>query len=329
MRGSHTVALATGGVLIVLIIGIAIPKLTVHDSVALTSAEKDCAYGIFTHIAEESLFHRIALALGKGAIIEKRGPTDFGGKAYTIFRIPIPGAYGIDCLLAAPPVVPVENPVLSVSTAEVPEGWYSHVVAGLDGFEIILTKTPELPKIDPSNYAYGEHIAVVERDIGLTPEQYVERNVSVSGPTVQYATWSALYGRKMLSIGFTDPNDNSKQQSTYLFSGSHFVLINLYPDKQENRAAFQQVVNYYAQDASVPVIPRTETLTACKTVNLPPGEEYTISADSETAYVAVGYHENGSAQHVFFNYNDDLSQCTPSVKDLLERTKGHGDAMTP
>jgi len=94
---------------VMLLIGIAIPKLTVHDAVALTDAEKNCAYGIFTHIADEGWLDRVALMLGKGTIIEKQGPTDFGGKAYTIFRIPIgilhgqaDESYGISCLLPAP-----------------------------------------------------------------------------------------------------------------------------------------------------------------------------------------------------------------------------------
>lgn len=237
-----------------------------------------------------------------------------------------------DALLVQPP-----SDITSVSTTtsavSVPEGWYAHQAGGYDGPQTILTRTQELPKADSTNYAYGEHMAIVERDISLTPpDQYVERNVSVSGPTVQYAIWGTLYGRKKLSIGFTDPNDGSKQQYTYLFGGGRFVLINLYPDKQENRAAFQQVVNYYAQ--TLPMISRDETLAACKTINLPPGQEYDIHADTETGYATIGYWPGSGPSmstqetYAFFNYNDDLSQCTPSVKDLLERTKGHGDAMS-
>ncbi len=213
---------------------------------------------------------------------------------------------------------------ISVSTitsaVAVPEGWYSHQAGGFDGSQTILTRTKELPKADPNNYAYGEHIAIVERGIGLTPpEQYVERNVSVSGPTVQYATWGTLYGRKMLSIGFTDSNDGSRQQYIYLFGGGRFVLINLYPDKQENRAAFQQVVNYYAQ--SLPVISRAETLNSCKTVIFTPGEEKDIAIDSETGYVTIGYTKNGVPTHTFLNFNDDLSQCTLDVRSLLSDIK--------
>jgi hypothetical protein len=179
------------------------------------------------------------------------------------------------------------NPI--VSAAQVPDGWYSHQTGGYDGSQTILTRTQELPKADPNNYAYGEHIAIVERDIGLTPEQYLKQNLNVDESAMQFAIWNTLFGRKMFSVGFTDPNDGSKQQIIYLFGGNHVVMVNLYPDKQENRAAFQQVVNYYAQDASLPVISRIETLAACKTLNLPPGQEYDIHGDTETGYVTIGY----------------------------------------
>jgi len=229
---------------------------------------------------------------------------------------------------------PIAEPNPIVSAAQVPDGWYAHQVGGYDGMNTILTRTKELPAVDPINYAYGEHMQISERDIGITPEAYVEQTKNVPDSAVQFATWSTLFGRKVFSLGFTSPNDGSKQQSIYLFGGNHVVMVNLYPDKQENRAAFQQVINYYAQDASLPVIPRTETLAACKTINLPPGQEYDIGGDTETGYVTVGYWPgsgpgmNTQETYAFLNYNDDLSQCTPSVKDLLERTKINGDKMS-
>jgi len=236
-----------------------------------------------------------------------------------------------DALLVQPPS---DTPSVSTvtSAAKVPEGWYSHEIGGFDGSQTILTRAEVLPKADPSNYAYGEHIAIVERGIGLTPEQYVEQHVTTGGPTVQYATWGTLYGRKMLSIGFTDPNDGSKQQYMYLFGGGRFILVNLYPDKQANRAAFQQVVNYYAQ--TLPMISRDETLAACKTTNLPLGQEYDILGDPETGYVTVGYWlgtgpgTSDREKYAFFNYNDDLSQCNTTVARLLTTAKAAANKMT-
>ena len=272
-------------------------------------------------------------------------PTELGSNSQYVFALPahynfspLEGDREVDDILRNNPLS-TEQPVATTTTghaqaAKVPEGWYSHQVGGYDESQAVLTRTKELPKANPNNYAYGEHIAIVERDLGLTPpDEYVKQNVSVSGPTVQYATWGTLFGRKMLSVGFTDPNDGSKQQNIYLFGGGRFVLINLYPDKQDNRAAFQQVVNYYAQ--TLPVISREETLTACKTVNLPPGQEYDIQADSETGYVTIGYWlgtgpGTGDTEiYAFFNDNDDLSQCTASVKKVLEIAKTSGNKITP
>ena len=71
-----------------LLIGIAIPKLTVHDSVELTDAEKSCAQiGVSQQL--DSPFQRVALALGKSAVIEKK-ENSLTIKSYTIFHIPLP-----------------------------------------------------------------------------------------------------------------------------------------------------------------------------------------------------------------------------------------------
>lgn len=218
-----------------------------------------------------------------------------------------------------------------ISAAKVPDGWYSHQSSGYDGEETILTKTPGLPKADPSNYAYGEHIAVVERYTSLTPEEYLKQTVymNLDNSSVEFARWGTLYGRKMFSIGFTNPNDGSKEQSIYLFGDDQFILVNLYPDKQENRAAFQQVVNYYAQ--TLPMISREETQASCKTHDLPPGQEYDIQTDSETGYVTLGYWLGtpGDTQesYLFLNYNDDLSQCSPDIGKILSSARQGGNKI--
>ena len=168
-------------------------------------------------------------------------------------------------------------------------------------------------------------------------EQYLKENPNVDESKVQVALWSTLYGRKMFSVGFTNASDGSKEQSIYLFSDKptydhyatgHVDVITIYPDTQENHPAFEQVVNYYAQ--TLPMISRTETVAACKSINLPPRKEYDMTADPETGYVTVIYHDaSGTEQHVFFNYRDDSSQCTPSVKALLKSIKGTGETLLP
>lgn len=81
-------------VLALIIIGIAIPKLTVRDTVQLTDEEKSC---VQTSIKQQldHPFQRLALALGKSAVVGKQGdgvikPNTLIVKSYTIFRIPLP-----------------------------------------------------------------------------------------------------------------------------------------------------------------------------------------------------------------------------------------------
>lgn len=81
-------------VLALIIIGIAIPKLTVRDTVQLTDKEKSCVQTSIKQQLDHPL-QRLALALGKSAVVEKQGdgiikPNTMIVKSYTIFRIPLP-----------------------------------------------------------------------------------------------------------------------------------------------------------------------------------------------------------------------------------------------
>ena len=93
MKKSHKISILV--VLgIILFIGIVIPKLTVRDIVSLTAKEKSCAQ---TGIRQQfdHPFQRIALWLGKSAVVSKQGDGIIKAntlvvKSYTIFRIPLP-----------------------------------------------------------------------------------------------------------------------------------------------------------------------------------------------------------------------------------------------
>lgn len=204
-----------------------------------------------------------------------------------------------------------------------PGGWYAHQVSGFDGWDILLTRTEELPRSDLDNYRYGDNISITDRHIAITPEEYVERTKNVDDSKVQYARWSSLYGHKVFYMGFT--NENGSQMRQYLFGGNRAYTFAMYPDKQENRQAFQEVINHYAKDSALEKISRDETLRNCKTITFAPREERDIEIDSETKYVTVGYMNAGVWTYAFFNYNDDLSQCTPDVRNLLSRINADVD----
>lgn len=78
------------------IVGIAIPKLTVHDLVELSAEEKQCVE-ITTRQFFDHPLERVALALGKSAATGEQGNNSIKDKtiivkSYTIFRIPLPTA---------------------------------------------------------------------------------------------------------------------------------------------------------------------------------------------------------------------------------------------
>lgn len=81
-------------VLALIIIGIAIPKLTVRDTVQLTDEEKSCVQTSIKQQLDHPL-QRLALALGKSAVVGRQGdgiikPNTLIVESYTIFRIPVP-----------------------------------------------------------------------------------------------------------------------------------------------------------------------------------------------------------------------------------------------
>lgn len=77
-----------------ILIGIAIPKLTVRDVISLTAEEKSCVQANIWQQFDHPL-QRVALWLGKSAVINRQGDgiikeKTLFVKSYTIFRIPLP-----------------------------------------------------------------------------------------------------------------------------------------------------------------------------------------------------------------------------------------------
>jgi len=75
------------GIFIFVGIGIAIPKLTVYDTVPVSAQLKRCTDSAIDHF--DNPIERIALMLGKSRIVETQGPAEAMIEFYTIFRIPL------------------------------------------------------------------------------------------------------------------------------------------------------------------------------------------------------------------------------------------------
>jgi hypothetical protein len=74
-------------IILILGIGIAIPKLTVYDTVPVSAQLKRCTDSATDHFYNP--LERLALALGKSRIVETQGPAEAMIEFYTIFRIPL------------------------------------------------------------------------------------------------------------------------------------------------------------------------------------------------------------------------------------------------
>jgi len=74
-------------IIIVLLIGIAIPKLTVHDLVPVDTLLKQCA-NIASNLHYDNPIENIALFFGKSRIIAAT-PTSAEIESFTLFRIPL------------------------------------------------------------------------------------------------------------------------------------------------------------------------------------------------------------------------------------------------
>ena len=112
------IIISATAVIAILLIGIAIPKLTVHDLVQVDPSLKQCAlYG--ARMSLNNPLERAALWLGKSAIVSQNGSNDVGVESFTLFRIPLgilrgqPGVkIGVSCDFAGGPATAVASQIL-------------------------------------------------------------------------------------------------------------------------------------------------------------------------------------------------------------------------
>ena len=211
-----------------------------------------------------------------------------------------------------------------ISAAKVPDGWYSHETNGMDHVITLLSRTT-----DASTGTTTEQISISSVDTSLNPEDFIPKQGLVGGslnsPDAQWS-WGIYQGHKTFSMTITA--NGTAQWFVYVFGGHTVYEFTLSPNNQGNpnlaqdRTDFWKVITYYAQQPSLEKLSRTETLQNCKTTTLPEDQEHNMQADPETGYVVANFTQGGKTKYVFLNYNDDLSQCTPSVSKLLENVKG-------
>jgi hypothetical protein len=213
-----------------------------------------------------------------------------------------------------------QSPIEGVN---VPDGWYTHKTYGIDHEITVLSRTKDAPKTLAT-----EQIGISITTSSLTPEDFIPRQGLVGGlldsPDAQWS-WGIFQGHKTFSMTVTA--NGIAQWFVYVFGGNTVEEFTLSPNDKTNpnlekdRIDFWKVITYYAQDSSFEKLSREETRNNCKTVTLPSDQEPTIQAEPDTGYVVTSFVKDGKKTYSFFNFNDDLSSCTPSVKTLLKNTK--------
>lgn len=217
---------------------------------------------------------------------------------------------------------PAQQVSQAIEGVKVPDGWYAHQTYGMENEITVLSRTKELP-----NNPAVEQISVSNMNTSLSPEDFISRqNMGAGTPDASNVDWSwGIYkGHKTFSVV---SSGDAPQWFVYVFGGHTVYEFTLSPNDQTNpnleqdRADFWKVITYYMQDPSFELLSRDETLNNCKVVTLPNYQEPTIQVEPETGYVVINFTEDGKKTYVFFNVNDDLPNCTPSVKTLLSNIK--------
>lgn len=246
-------------VLIVLVVGIAIPKLTVYDKV---SVDKDFRNNVMQafYFHSDNPIERIALWLGKSRIVSAM-PLSAEVESFTLFRIPLGFLRGIPDMKVGIFFNPagdwsarINSDTIGFSSKlfvpvpdEMPPGWYSHQVSDS---HIILTKQQDLPDIGGTeSYAYGDqiNISVSEFD-GDSTENWPHLVWIEDKALVKEKSWTEVSGMVALWVRHEAAGAGGEQITWYLFDEDDDKVyeFSLYmPQDKPNDETFGDFVRQY------------------------------------------------------------------------------------
>ncbi|MFA6322454.1 MAG: hypothetical protein WCX71_03165 [Candidatus Buchananbacteria bacterium] len=264
MRKKSILLSVTVTAIVVLAIGIAIPKLTVYDKIPVDkSFRKNVMQALNVHY--DNPLERLALWLGKSRIVSAM-PLSAEVESFTLFRIPLGFFRGIPDMrlsiffnLAGDWSAKVNSDVIGFSPKlfipipdEVPLGWYAHQ---LSDSRIILTKQKILPNIgNTEGYAYGDqiNISVLKFDKDpKRPEDWPQLAWTEDQVLVKEKSWTNVSGMTALRVRH-DPGGASGGQITwYLFDNDRVYELSLYlPSDPPNDETFSKFVYHYGEQIS-------------------------------------------------------------------------------
>ena len=231
MRKVHPAIKIVGGTFAaLLLIGVAIPQLTVWDLVPVDPMLKRCAMSALYRQYDKPI-ERIAFLLGKSRITKAPDNSSAEMESFTLFRIPMgvlrgrpDERSGVFCDFRPGPS-DVSGPVLPEPKA-VPPGWYVH---RMNERSLLITKQEKLPDIGGTEgYAYGEQVGVSLSMNGRTPQEWVEQQEWLDDEAlVKAKTWTERNGRALLQV--QHETEASGQLTSFLFVDDKVYTISLYP----------------------------------------------------------------------------------------------------
>lgn len=242
---------------VVLAVGIAIPKLTIHDKVSVDeSFRKNVMQAINIHC--DNPLERLALRLGKSRIVSAT-PLSAEVESFTLFRIPLGFLRGIPDIKLGIFLNPAGDwsaeinsdaigfsPKLFIPIPdEIPPGWYVHQ---LNDSHLILTKQKELPDVGGTEgYAYGDHISIsVSEFDGDNPENWPHLVWIDDVALVKEKSWIDVGGMVALKVMHEAAGASGEQITWYLFYDDKVYELSLYmPQDTPNDKTFGDFVRQY------------------------------------------------------------------------------------
>ena len=318
----------TSIVVMVLLVGIAIPKLTIHNTVSVDERLERCAQYATNEILDNP-FQRIALKLGQSRIVETDGGNQVTIEVFTLFRIPLPGRIVTFCDQVGIPEQSItvdktgdtatQYP-FGITEGELPEGWYMRSSQGIDNTYMVLTKDPNIPWPQSELGEFGEFILVEVHEIG-DPEMWIESRVDCDDVALNRScAWNFLNGRWHLRVEHETPAADA--QTDYFLDYGRVAIAMLYPldSDTETKTAYARFL--YNTVAPIVGTAYSRTILQENCTQDIPRELIDDSTTDYEAGIVTMYWWDGEAQEnknltVPYDPETDFAGCSESAKEFL------------
>jgi len=329
----------TSAVVVILLIGIVIPKLTVQDIASVDERLARCAAYAVSE-ALDNPFQRIALLLGKSKIVETDWRNRVTLESFTIFRIPLSGRIVTFCDQAEIPeqsitVDKTGDPAtmypFGITDADVPDGWYLRRGEGFSNSSVFLTRDPNSPWPQYELGELGEYISVNVFEVTDDPQQWAESYALCDDVLAYSCAWNFTNGRYHLQVEHNTPAADA--QTDYFLDYGRVASATLYPlnSDGETKTAYERFL-YNAVAPLVGTAYSRDVLRENCAKEIPRELIDDSTADYENGIVTM-YWWDGERQEnmnlsVLYEPETDFAGCSESVKVFLRHRPNNADSTT-